>query len=236
MPASPKVGFRRFHGRRKGKRLRPRQQEYLDLDLPRLAITGVSVEQNPERNELDLPKLFGRVRPVKLEIGFGKGEHLLHVAAAEPEAGFIGCEPFINGVASFLGKLRLNPLSNVRIHPGDVRDLFDVLPAKSLGGVYLLYPDPWPKRRHHGRRFVNDEFLGPLSAAMKPGAELRIATDIGDYARQAIEKLSATEEFCWTAENASDWRVPWRGWISTRYEKKAHDAGRKPIYLIFRRR
>jgi len=193
------------------------------------------MDHNPGRIAIDPASVFGRGVPLRLEIGFGSGEHLLHIASASPRAAFIGCEPFINGVASFLGKLRKASLTNIRIHPGDVRDVLDILPPGSLDRVYLPYPDPWPKRRHHRRRIVTAEYLHPLGDVMRSGAELRIATDVGDYARQAIEQLHAMPEFRWLADSPTDWRDPWSGWSSTRYERKAIKAGRRPIYLVFRR-
>ena len=177
---SPKGAPRRnFYGRLKGKHLRASQQAYLDEDLAGFSPGAIDCETNPDRTPLDLAALFGR-RPVWLEVGFGGGEHMVHQAAAHPEVGIIGCEPYINGVAMLLGKLRAAKVQNLRIHPGDVRDLFDVLPAQSLDKAFVLYPDPWPKKRHHRRRFVTPDYLGPLARAMKPGAELRIATDIAD--------------------------------------------------------
>ena len=130
-------------------------------------------------------------------------------AARNPDVGLIGAEPFINGVAMLLGKIRAAELGNLRIYPGDVRDLFDVLPERSIDRAFLLYPDPWPKKKHHRRRFVTPGFLDPLARVMKPGAFLRIATDIPDYVRQALEELTRHPSFKWTAETARDWREPW---------------------------
>lgn len=225
---------RNFYGRLKGKHLRPSQQAYLDEDLAAYSPGAVDRVANPERRPLDLAALFGG-RPVWLEVGFGGGEHMVHQAVANPGAGIIGCEPYINGVAMLLGKLRNAEADNVRIHPGDVRDLFDVLPDESLDKVFVLYPDPWPKKRHHRRRFVTPEFLEPLADRMKPGAELRIATDIADYVRQALEEVPRAG-FDWLAERPADWRRPWADWISTRYEQKAIREGRLAHYLTFRRR
>ena len=169
-----------------------------------------------------------------LEIGFGGGEHLAAQAKANPQTGFIGCEPYLNGVAMLLGKLRAAPLANIAVHPGDVRDLFDVLAPASLARAYVLYPDPWPKKRHHRRRFVTQPYLQALHRAMAPGAEMRLATDIADYVRQALEEVPRAG-FEWLAEGADDWRQPWPGWVSTRYEQKALREGRVPHYLRFRR-
>jgi tRNA (guanine-N7-)-methyltransferase len=156
------------------------------------------------------------------------------MAKTYPEIGLIGCEPFINGVAMLLGKIRQAGVENLAVHPGDARDLFDVLPAQSISKVFLNYPDPWPKKRHHRRRFVTPEHLEPLHRVMKTGAELRVATDIPDYVRQTLEQVPR-HGFEWLAERPSDWRAPWRDWISTRYEQKALREGRTPHYLTFRR-
>ena len=226
--------WRNFYGRFKGKTLRPSQKDYLDSDLEALSPGPVTWEDNPDRDRLDLAALFGG-RPVWLEIGFGGGEHLVHMAARYPGIGLIGCEPFINGVAMLLGKIRQAEVDNLRVHPGDARDLFDVLPDGSVSRVFLNYPDPWPKKRHHRRRFVTPEHLEPLARVMRPGAELRVATDIPDYVRQTLEQVPR-HGFDWTAEGPSDWRDPWDDWISTRYEQKALREGRVPHYLTFVRR
>ncbi|WP_300516841.1 tRNA (guanine(46)-N(7))-methyltransferase TrmB [Aliiroseovarius sp.] len=225
--------WRNFYGRFKAKGLRDSQQAYLDEDLAALSPGKVSWEDNPERTPIDLPGLFGD-RPVWLEVGFGGGEHMVHQAAANPEVGIIGCEPFINGVAMLLGKLRKAEANNVAVHPGDVRDMFDVLPDESISKAFLLYPDPWPKKRHHRRRFVTPEHLEPLHRVLKPGAEFRVATDIPDYVRQTLEEVPKAG-FEWMAEGPQDWRKPWGDWISTRYEQKALREGRRPHYLTFRR-
>ncbi|SFC36179.1 tRNA (guanine(46)-N(7))-methyltransferase TrmB [Tropicimonas isoalkanivorans] len=225
--------WRNFYGRRHGKTLRPSQQTYLEEDLARLSPGPVGWDENPERRPLDLDALFGG-RDVWLEIGFGGGEHMVHQAELHRQVGIIGCEPFINGVAMLLGKIRAAEADNVAVHPGDARDLFDVLPDASIARAFLLYPDPWPKKRHHRRRFVTPEHLAPLARVMTPGAELRIATDIPDYVRQALEQVPR-HGFVWTAEGPEDWRRPWDDWVSTRYEQKALREGRVPHYLTFRR-
>ncbi len=181
-----------------------------------------------------MDELFGD-RPVWLEVGFGSGEHLVHQAAAHPEVRFIGCEPFINGVATLLGKIRKSGVSNIRVHAGDARDLMDVLPDASIAKAFLLYPDPWPKARHHRRRFVTPEHLIPLARVLKDGAEFRVATDIPDYVHQALEEVPRAG-FDWLAERPEDWRAPWDDWLSTRYEQKALREGRVPHYLTFRKR
>lgn len=225
--------WRNFYGRFKGKGLRDSQQRYLDEDLATLSPGAVSWEENPDRTALDLPALFGD-RDIWLEIGFGGGEHMVHQASQNPNVGFIGCEPYINGVAMLLGKIRDAGCENIRIHPGDARDMFDVLPPESVSRAFLLYPDPWPKKRHHRRRFVTQDHLKPLHSVLKPGAIFRVATDIPDYVRQTLEEAPKAG-FEWLAERPQDWREPWGDWISTRYEQKALREGRTPHYLTFRR-
>lgn len=227
--------WRNFYGRRHGKSLRQSQVGYLDEDLGKLTVPSVSWEENPERSKIDPKALFSGDRPVWLEIGFGGGEHMVHQAATHPEVGIIGCEPYINGVAMLLGKIREAGVDNLAIHPGDARDLFDVLPDGSIERAFLLYPDPWPKARHHRRRFVNPEFLDPLAQAMKPGAILRVATDIEDYVRQTLEQLAEHPAFERQRCEPQDLHTPWDDRISTRYELKAIREGRTPHYLTFRR-
>ncbi|PWE31342.1 tRNA (guanosine(46)-N7)-methyltransferase TrmB [Maritimibacter sp. 55A14] len=226
--------WRNFYGRRRGKGLRDSQKTYLREDLAQLATPSVDWDENPERASLDLAALFGESRPVWLEIGFGGGEHMVHQAALNRDVGLIGCEPYINGVAMLLGKIRAAGVTNLSVHPGDVRDLFDVLPDASIARAFLLYPDPWPKKRHHRRRFVTPEHLEPLARVLAPGAIFRVATDIPDYVRQTIEQVPR-HGFTWLAEGPEDWRRPWDDWLSTRYEQKALREGREPHYLTFRR-
>jgi tRNA (guanine-N7-)-methyltransferase len=226
--------WRNFYGRFKGKGMRASQEAYLDEDLEALSPGPVGWDVNPDRVPLDVARLFDG-KPLWLEIGFGGGEHLVHMAALNPGVGIIGCEPYINGVAMLLGKIRKAQVSNLRVHPGDARDLFDVLPAGSVEKVFLNYPDPWPKKRHHRRRFVTPEHLDPLHRVMADGAKLRVATDIQDYVRQTLEEVPRAG-FEWLAEGPEDWREPWSDWISTRYEQKALREGRTPHYLTFRKR
>ncbi|MGF1659757.1 MAG: tRNA (guanine(46)-N(7))-methyltransferase TrmB [Rubrimonas sp.] len=228
--------WRNLYGRRRGKTLRARQAELLDTLLPTLALPGVDWEANPERRPLDLAALAPQAREVRLEIGFGGGEHLLAEARAEPDVAHIGCETFVNGVAMCLSALDRAPAPNVRLHAGDARFLFDVLPEGSLARVSLLYPDPWPKRRHWERRFVNPDNLDAIARLLRPGGEFRVATDIDDYARHTLMRIAARPEFLWLAERPDDWRRPWPGWPGTRYEAKALRDGRAPSYLRFARR
>jgi tRNA (guanine-N7-)-methyltransferase len=230
----PKRPHRNFYGRRKGKHLKASQERYVEEDLAALSPGPVDWDLNPARKPLDLGALFAG-KPVWLEIGFGGGEHMVHLAESNPGVGIIGCEPYINGVAMLLGKIRRAGVENLRVYPGDVRDMFDVLPDASIERAFLLYPDPWPKARHHRRRFVTPEHLEPLARVLKPGAIFRVATDIPDYVRQTLEEVPR-HGFDWLAERPADWREPWDDWLSTRYEQKALREGRTPHYLTFRRR
>ncbi len=225
--------WRNFYGRFKGKSLRPNQETYLDEDLAKLSPGAVGWDVNPDREHIDLKPLFGD-KDIWLEIGFGGGEHMVHQAVQRPDVGIIGCEPFINGVAMLLGKIREAEAQNIAVYPGDVRNMFDVLPDDSISRAFLLYPDPWPKKRHHRRRFVTEEYLIPLCKVLKKGAIFRVATDIPDYVRQTLEDVPR-HGFEWLAERPADWREPWSDWISTRYEQKALREGRVPHYLTFRK-
>ncbi|WP_417211034.1 tRNA (guanosine(46)-N7)-methyltransferase TrmB [Antarctobacter sp.] len=229
----PDAPWRNFYGRIRGKTLRPKQEEYLQEDLDKLSPGPVDWEENPDRTPLDLKAVFGDA-PVWLEIGFGGGEHLVHQAVQNPDVGLIGAEPFINVVAMLLGKIRDAGVQNLRVYPGDARNLFDVLPDQSVSKAFLLYPDPWPKKKHHRRRFVTAEHLEPLHRVLKPGAEFRVATDIPDYVRQTLIEVPKAG-FEWLADGPADWRDPWDDWHSTRYEQKALREGRVPHYLTFRR-
>ena len=226
----PNPTHRNFYGRRHGKTLRQSQKGYLADDLGTLRPRGITVQDNPDRTPIDPAAIFGDDRLIWLEIGFGGGEHMVAMAARYPQIGIIGCEPFINGVAMLLGKIRAAGVSNVSVHPGDARDLMDVLPDGSVARAFLNYPDPWPKARHHRRRFVTPEHLIPLHRVMAPGAEFRVATDIPDYMRQTLEEVPR-------AGLALVHQGPeaWDDWHSTRYEQKALREGRVPHYATFRR-
>jgi tRNA (guanine-N7-)-methyltransferase len=227
--------WRNFHGRRHGKKLRPGQKHLLETRLGDLAPPGVSWQENPERRPLDPAALFAGAGDLWVEIGFGGGEHMIRQAVYNPSVGIVGCEPFVNGVAMLLSAIERAGVGNLRVHAGDARDLMDVLPEGSVGRVFLLYPDPWPKRRHWKRRFVSAGNLDMLARVMRPGAELRVATDIPDYVRHSLEQVRRHPRFAWTAERPADWREPWAGWPGTRYEQKALRDGRTPHYLTFRR-
>ena len=218
-----------LHGRRSGKPLASYQRELVCSLLPRLAI-DVS-------RPIDPSTLFAAPRQdLWLEVGFGAGEHLLASAARDPEIGFIGCEPFLNGMARALADLAGADLDNIRLHCGDAGELIDLLPDASLGRVFIFYPDPWPKRRQRKRRFLSDEMLSRLARAMRPGAELRFATDIDDYCGWVLARLLRSPAFRWTARRAADWQSPWPHWVTTRYEAKAMSEGRRPCYLTAVRR
>ncbi|HVX91687.1 MAG TPA: tRNA (guanosine(46)-N7)-methyltransferase TrmB [Xanthobacteraceae bacterium] len=221
---------RAFFGRRKGHRLRPHQSALLEHLLPRLALDP-SVPP-----PADLAALFPLpVTEVRLEIGFGGGEHLASEAQAHPAIGFIGCEPFVNGMAKALALIEAHGLANLRLHQGDAVALMAWLPPASIAGVDLLYPDPWPKRRHWKRRFVQDATVEALARILRPGGAFRFASDVPDYVAWTLEHMARSQKFIWTAERADDWRRPWPGFAGTRYEAKARREGRTPCYLTFRR-
>ncbi|WP_333816639.1 tRNA (guanine(46)-N(7))-methyltransferase TrmB [Tabrizicola sp.] len=225
------ISRRNFYGRIHGKTLRASQKGYLAEDLGQLTLRGVTVEENPGRTPLDLS--FAGGGPLWLEVGFGGGEHLVHMAARNPGVTILGAEPFVNGVAMLLGKIRGAGVSNLWLHPGDVRDLFDVLPDGCLSKVFLNYPDPWPKARHHRRRFVTLGYLAPLARITAPGAEFRVATDIPDYVRQTLEEVPPAGFDLLRQAGPGE---AWEDWLSTRYEQKALREGRQPHYLTFRRK
>jgi tRNA (guanine-N7-)-methyltransferase len=252
------------YGRRRGRRLRPGRKELMGTLLPELMVTipaqGIidikNIFSSPsplvgEGGERALTKHSSlKISPLPnpppqgareykeywLEIGFGGGEHLTHQAALHPEVGIIGCEPYINGVATLLAHIKEHRLSNISIHDDDTRLVTERLPDASLSRVFILYPDPWPKARHHKRRLVSTPFLNELARLMKPGAELRLATDDADYLTWMLEHTLSHPAFRWTAKSCDDWLVPWSDWISTRYEQKALTAGRRPTYLTFLRK
>jgi len=227
--------WRNFYGRIKGKGLHQSHERYLAEDLDKLAPKNVTWKENPDRTPLNLSELFGNDNPVWLEVGFGGGEHLVHQAQQNPDVNIIGCEPYINGVATLLGKIRKAGVTNLSVHPGDARDMMDVLPEGSIEKAFLLYPDPWPKARHHRRRFVTPEHLDPLAKCLKAGSIFRVATDIEDYVRQTLEQVPTRYDFEWLAQSPTDWRTAWPDWYSTRYEQKALREGRTPHYLTFRK-
>jgi tRNA (guanine-N7-)-methyltransferase len=219
-----------FFGRRKGHALKPRQSALFDSLLPQLAL-----DLNMPAPS-DLRALFNGVSDVRLESGFGGGEHLIAEATRQPDVGFIGIEPFINGMAKALAAIDDRKLANIRLYHGDTTDVLAWLPAASLSRFDLLYPDPWPKRRHWKRRFVQDRSVAAIAKLLHAGGEFRFASDIPDYVGWTLMRLLRSPEFEWTAERADDWRKPWPHFSSTRYEAKAKREGRVPCYLIFRRK
>lgn len=217
-----------FFGRRKGKALRPHQADLFATLLPRLRVDP-SVP-------CDLAGLFPRPMDGHvLEIGFGGGEHLVREAVAHPQLGFIGVEPFVNGMAKMLAEIERQGIDNVRLHTEDAGELLPWFPDACLDIVYLLYPDPWPKTRHHKRRFVSDATVAQFARILKPGGEFRFATDIDHYAAWTLERLLRAPDFVFAARTARDWVTPWPNWQATRYEAKALREGRRPCYLTFRR-
>ena len=221
---------RLIYGRRKGHRLRPGRQRLLDQALPELQL------DLPESGPLDPAGLFAR-RPERLwlEIGFGGGEHLAAQAAAHPEIGLIGCEPFISGVARLLSLIQGQGLTNVRLFTDDARLLLQALPAGCLERIFVLFPDPWPKTRHHKRRIVNAATAAEFARLLQAGGEVRLATDDMSYARAMLLALRGHAALHWQAERPKDWRERPPDWPLTRYESKALAAGRMCVYLRFRR-
>jgi tRNA (guanine-N7-)-methyltransferase len=220
---------RAFFGRRKGHPLRPQQAALFETLLPRLAIDLTAPPPAPASLFPDL------VNDVRLEIGFGGGEHLIAEARSHQRTGFIGAEPFVNGMAKALSAIAAERLSNIRLYHGDATELVAWLPPGSLARVDLIYPDPWPKRRHWKRRFVQDRSIAAIARVLRPGGEFRFASDIQDYAAWTLAHLDRSSDLGWTAQRADDWRLPWPGFSGTRYEAKAKREGRVPCYLVFRK-
>lgn len=219
---------RRLYGRRQGHALRLGQAALVEDLLPRVAV--------PAAGPLDAAALFGEMRPLWLEIGFGAGEHLAAQAAANPAVGLIGCEPFLNGVVGALNYVRDGALDNVRLYMGDALDVLDRLPPASLDRAFLLHPDPWPKLRHAKRRFINPEPLDLLASRLMSGAELRIGTDHPVYVRWTLMQMARRTDFVWEAAVPADWQERPADWPPTRYEAKARRQGHEVWYLRYRRR
>ncbi len=220
-----------LYGRRRGRKLRGGQQALLDDVVPGLEI---ALDDAPRR--IAPETLFGRpVREIWLEVGFGAGEHLLAQAAANRDIGLIGCEPYVTGVARMVRGLVDARLDNIRLWRDDARLLIDRLAEASLSRVFVLFPDPWPKTRHHKRRFISTPVVERLAAVMRDDAELRLATDDGGYLVWILARLRASEAFLWTANGPSGWRSRTVDWPATRYELKALEEGRRCTYLRYRR-
>jgi len=218
----------RSYGRRRGRKASARQATLLEQLLPRVALP-LSEAPPPRLCELFAPP----VEDVWLEIGFGGGEHLLWQARNNPHVGMIGCEPFEDGVIKVLAAIEREEIANVRLHADDARPLLRWLPDASIGRAFILFPDPWPKKRHQKRRLVSEATLRELARVMRPRTELRIATDIGDYARWMLLAVRTRGKFRWTAERPDDWRVRTADWPPTRYEQKALREGRRCAYFRF---
>lgn len=219
-----------FFGRRKGKPLRERQVDVMEHRLPALRLDprGAPVA--------DLATLFPKpVDSIRLEIGFGGGEHLVHRAGEEPRTGFIGVEPFVNSMAKLLASVEARGLENIRVYDDDATVLLDWLPEGSVDRIDLLYPDPWPKRKHWKRRFVSQVNLVRFHRVLKPGGLFCFASDIDTYVNWTLQHCRRHGGFEWTARNAADWLTPFAGWPGTRYEAKARREGRSSAYLTFRR-
>jgi tRNA (guanine-N7-)-methyltransferase len=227
IPTEDSSGRRQVWGRRHGPRLRPGRQALLETRLPALAIAL------PTSGRLDPAGLFAAPRDIWLEIGFGGGEHLAALAERHPDVGFIGVEPFVNGVARLLALAEAAGIGNIRVLSDDARLLLTALPDASLGRAFVLFPDPWPKLRHHKRRIVNPRTMAELARTIRPGGELRLATDDADYARAMLETVLHDGRFVWQAMQSDDWLVRPEDWPATRYEEKALAAGRRPVYLRF---
>ena len=219
--------IRRLYGRRQGHKLRTGQAALVEDTLASLSV--------PETGALDAQVLFGEDRPLELEIGFGAGEHLAGQAAMRPDTGFIGCEPFLNGVVGALGHIRDGGLANVRLHMGDALEVVERLPDASLSRVYLLHPDPWPKARHAKRRMMNHGPLDAIAAKLKPGAEFRLGTDDPTYCRWSMMVMNQRRDFEWQARTAADFLTRPEDWPETRYERKARKAGREVWYFRYAR-
>lgn len=217
-----------LYGRRNGRRLRPGQRNLFETLLPQIEI---------DLENFSLDALFDHdPAEMWLEIGFGGGEHLIRQAQTRPDVGVIGCEPFINGVVKLLGEMQRQDCRNIRLFRDDARLLIDRLPASSIGRAFILFPDPWPKVRHHKRRIVSDEVIGRLAGALQDGAELRIATDDPGYLEWILWHMQRHSEFAWQARRPEDWRVRPDDWPATRYEGKALEAGRACAFLRYIRR
>lgn len=218
----------RSFGRVRSRKPSPRQRHLMEEALPRLRLDLDALRKRPLLDVFD-----NLVTEVWLEVGFGGAEHMIHQASANPNVGVIGCEPFEDGVIKALTAIGQGGLRNVRLHPDDVRPLLRALPSACLSKAFILFPDPWPKTRHVKRRLISKPFLDRLAEAMKPGAELRIATDIDAYARTVLQAAIPHPDFRWTARHPGDWRTPWPDWPGTRYEAKALREGRRPMFLTF---
>lgn len=219
-----------FFGRRKGHKLRLHQADLIAQLLPQLSL-DLNHPAPP-----DLRALFGDpIDAVRLEIGFGGGEHLVAEALAHPHLGFIGCEPYVNGMAKILAQIETHEIRNIRLVAGDAAELLAWVPPHSLARIDLIHPDPWPKRRHWKRRFVQDATITAMARAIPSDGEFRFVCDIDSYVEWTLAHLARAPQFEWLAERADDWRLPWPNYTMTRYGRKATREGRRASYLRFRR-
>jgi tRNA (guanine-N7-)-methyltransferase len=226
--ANPPPDHPQFYGRRQGHKLRQGRQRLVDELLPTLQL-ALNQAKEPDR-------LFEQgTKDTWLEIGFGAGEHLAGQALANPDIGFIGCEPFINGVATLLRSVEQSNISNIKIFDDDARLLLPELPDNSIGRVFVLFSDPWPKTRHQRRRFITRQTLDQLARLMKDGAELRFVSDHAEYIRWVLELIEGHSDFSWPVRRPCDWQEPPKDWVPTRYETKARRQGIQCIYLCIRR-
>ena len=221
---------RAFFGRRKGHKLRRRQAELIETLLPRLAIDIGHPPPAALRALFPVP-----VEEIQLEIGFGGGENMIAQATARPQTGMIGVEPFVNGMAKALAAIEAAGLRNIRLHFDDAVGLIAWLPDASLTRIDLIHPDPWPKRRHWKRRFVQDATVAQFARILRHGGEVRFVTDVADYAAWTLRHFIQSADFAWTAERADDWRKGWPDFTPTRYHAKAARVQRPPCFLVFRR-
>jgi tRNA (guanine-N7-)-methyltransferase len=228
MQSKPSRSTEAFFGRRRGRSVSPQQAEALEAGFKAYKLDLTSAPP------ADLRALFAaKVSAVRLEIGFGGGEHLRHEAGSHPETGFIGVEPFVNGMAKMMMAMDKQPLANLRVHDEDATQVLDWLPQASLDGIDLFYPDPWPKKKHWKRRFVSQVNLDRFARVLKPGGLFRFASDIDSYVNWTLLHCRAHGGFDWQATDAADWHKPYAGWPGTRYEAKAIREGRRAAYLTF---
>ncbi len=222
-------GHGSFFGRRKGHKLRNHQADLIENLLPHLALDLAQADASDPGALFQAP-----VDEMRLEIGFGGGEHLIAEALAFPRTGFIGCEPYVNGMAKILAQIEAHNIANIRLFAGDAAELLAWAQPSSFARIDLIHPDPWPKRRHWKRRFVQDATIAEMSRILKSDGEFRFVCDIDDYCAWTLMHMQRSADFIWTAERASDWRRPWPHYTMTRYGRKADREGRKAAYLIFR--
>ena len=225
----------RSFGRRRGRRLSERQQQLLDRVLPRIRAAAEVEASDIVLSDCLASLTRNAAKPVWLEIGFGGGEHFIWQARNNPSVTLIGCEPFVDGIVKVLSETELNEIDNIFLHDDDVRPLLRAMPRACIDRAFILFPDPWPKKRHMKRRLISRSLLDLLACALKPGAELRVATDIPDYSRTLLRSVLDHEAFRWAARSNADWRFRAPDWPETRYEQKAVREGRQSCYYRFER-